>query len=393
MAPISARACNAAPSPTLRITARAKALQAQGIDVVGFGAGEPDFDTPEHIKAAAIEALQKGFTKYTPSSGIDPLRAAICQKLQRENGLAYQPNQIIVSAGAKHSIYNLFQATLDPGDEVIIPIPYWVSYPEQVKLAGGVPVFVNAPEADGFKVKAEAIAAAVTPRTRMVVVNSPSNPSGAVIDAAELEAIAALAVERDIYLLSDEIYEHLTYGRSHLSIAAFGPEVQRRTFVINGFSKAYSMTGWRLGWLAGDAEVVAAMGRIQDQSTSNPTSFAQAGAVVALTGPQECVSEMRAAFQQRRDVIVSRLNAIPGVSCALPEGAFYVLPNIGGLTGGKFPDSDALSEYLLAEARIAVVPGSGFGVPNNIRLSYATSLELIHKGLDRLETAARAILG
>lgn len=388
MSRISERARNAAPSPTLAITARAKALQAQGVDVIGFGAGEPDFDTPEHIKAAAIEALNAGQTKYTPSAGIPALREAVCEKLQRENGLTYKPNQIIVSAGAKHSIYNLFQAVLDPGDEVIIPVPYWVSYPEQVKLADGTPVFVDAPESNGFRVTAAAIAEKITPRTRVIVLNSPSNPSGAVIETSELEKIAALAVEKDLLVLSDEIYEHLTYGLDHVSIASFGPEIQARTLVVNGFSKAYSMTGWRLGWLAGDAEIVAAMGRIQDQSTSNPTSFAQAGAVAALRGPQECVEEMRQAFEQRRNYIVDRLNAIEGVSCVKPDGAFYVLPNISGLTSSQYPDGDAIAEYLLTEARIAVVPGSGFGVPQNIRLSYATSMAAIEKGLDRLEAAA-----
>jgi len=393
MSRISERARNAAPSPTLAITAKCRAMQAQGIDVIGFGAGEPDFDTPEHIKQAAIQALNAGDTKYTASSGIPALREAICEKLQRENGLAYQPNQIIVSLGAKHSIYNLFQAFLDPGDEVIIPVPYWVSYPEQVKLADGVPVFVDAPESQGFKVTAAAIEAAVTPRTKVVVVNSPSNPSGAVVEEGELRKIAELAVERDFYLLSDEIYEHLTYGREHVSIASFGPEVQKRTFLVNGFSKAYSMTGWRLGWLAGEADVVAAMGRVQDQSTSNPTSFAQPGAVQALRGPQDCVEAMRREFEKRRDYIVERLNGIPGVSCVKPEGAFYVLPNVSGLVGPRCPDSDALAEHLLTEAKIAVVPGSGFGVPQNIRLSYATSMECIQRGMDRLEEAAKRLAG
>ncbi len=390
---LSDRARNTAPSPTLGITARANAMKAQGIDVVGFAAGEPDFDTPDHIKAAAIEALQKGQTKYTPSSGTPALKDAICRKLQRENGLAYEPKQIIVSVGAKHSIYNLFQAVINPGDEVIIPVPYWVSYPEQVKLAGGVPVFVDAPEEDGFRVTAAAIEAAVSPRTRLLVVNSPSNPSGAVIADEELEKIAALAVRHNLLVLSDEIYEHLTYGRDHRTIASFGPEIQRLTLVVNGFSKAYSMTGWRLGWLAGDPEIVAAMGRIQDQSTSNPTSFAQAGAVAALDGPQDCVEMMRREFEKRRNVIVQRLCAIPGVSCEHPEGAFYVLPNVSRLLGGAVADSDVLAEVLLNEAHIAVVPGSGFGVPTNIRLSYATSMANIEKGLERLATAASKLTG
>lgn len=393
MSRISERARNAAPSPTLAITAKCKALQAQGVDIVGFGAGEPDFDTPDHIKAAAIEALNSGQTKYTASSGTPQLKDAICEKLERENGLSYKPNQIIVSAGAKHSLYNLFQAVLDPGDEVIVPVPYWVSYPEQVKLADGVPVLVDAPEANGFRVTAEAIAAKITPRTKAIVINSPSNPSGAVVSDAELRKIAELAVEKNLLVVSDEIYEHLTYGLDHVSIASFGPEIQKLTLVVNGFSKAYSMTGWRLGWLAGDAEIVAAMGRIQDQSTSNPTSFAQAGAVAALRGPQDCVEQMRQAFEERRNYIVDRLNAIPGVSCVKPEGAFYVLPNISGLTSSRFPDGDALTEHLLNEAQIAVVPGSGFGVPQNVRLSYATSKAAIEKGLDRFEAAAKELLG
>jgi len=393
MSRISERARNAAPSPTLAITAKCKALQAQGVDVVGFGAGEPDFDTPDHIKAAAIEALNNGLTKYTASSGTPQLKDAIVEKLQRENGLTYKPNQIIVSAGAKHSIYNLFQAILDPGDEVIVPVPYWVSYPEQVKLADGVPVFVDAPEANGFRVTADAIAEKLTARTKAIVLNSPSNPSGAVVSESELRKIAELAVEKNLLVLSDEIYEHLTYGLDHVSIASFGPEIQKLTLVVNGFSKAYSMTGWRLGWLAGDTEIVAAMGRIQDQSTSNPTSFAQSGAVAALLGPQDCVEQMRQAFEERRNYIVQRLNAIPGVSCVNPEGAFYVLPNISGLTSSRFADGDAITEYLLNEARIAVVPGSGFGVPQNIRLSYATSMANIEKGLDRFEAAAKEIIG
>jgi aspartate aminotransferase len=393
MSRISERARNAAPSPTLAITAKCKALQAQGVDIVGFGAGEPDFDTPDHIKAAAIEALNSGQTKYTASSGTPQLKDAIIEKLERENGLSYKPNQIIVSAGAKHSLYNLFQAILDPGDEVIVPVPYWVSYPEQVKLAGGVPVFVDAPEANGFRVTADTIAEKITPRTKAIVLNSPSNPSGAVVAEAELRKIAELAVEKNVLVVSDEIYEHLTYGLDHVSIASFGPEIQKLTLVVNGFSKAYSMTGWRLGWLAGDAEIVAAMGRIQDQSTSNPTSFAQAGAVAALRGPQECVEQMRQAFEERRNYIVDRLNAIQGVTCVKPEGAFYVLPNISGLTSSQFPDGDALTEHLLNEARIAVVPGSGFGVPQNIRLSYATSRAAIEKGLDRFEEAAGKLVG
>jgi aspartate aminotransferase len=390
---ISQRARNTAPSPTLGITARFKQMRAQGIDVIGFGAGEPDFDTPEHIKRAAIAALEAGDTKYTPSSGTDALRKAIGEKLRRDNSLSYEPNEIIVSVGAKHTLYNIMQAVLDPGDEVIIPSPYWVSYPEQVKLADGIPVFVEAPESDGFRVTAAAIRAALTPRTRMVIINSPSNPTGAAIPEDELQRIAELVVERDLIVVSDEIYEKLTYdGRRHVSIASFGEEIKARTLTVNGFSKAYSMTGWRLGYVAGDRTVVAAMGRIQDQSTSNPTSFAQAGAVAALTGPQDAVAVMAQAFESRRNVIVDRLNAMPGVRCAKPDGAFYVFPNVSGLLSpAQIPDSDALAEHLLAEARVAVVPGTGFGAPSYIRLSYATSLEQIEEGMNRLEAAARRL--
>ena len=388
---ISERARNTAPSPTLGLTARVKALQAQGVDVIGFGAGEPDFDTPEPIKQAAIASLARGFTKYTPSSGIDPLKDAIIAKLERDQGLHYERSEIIVSCGAKHAIYNLFQALLDPGDEVIIPRPYWVSYPEQVKLADGVPVFVDAPEENGFRVTADAIAAAITPRTRLVILNSPSNPTGAVIPRAELERIADLACRRDLLILSDEIYEQLTYDVPHTSIASLGEEIRRRTFVVNGFSKAYSMTGWRLGYVAGDREVVAAMGRIQDQSTSNPVSFAQEGGVAALTGDQSCVAEMRAAFRQRRDTIVARLNAIVGISCVRPDGAFYAFPNVSALLSPRLPDSDALAEWLLTEAHLGVVPGSGFGAPHHLRFSYATSLATIERGMERLAAAAERL--
>jgi aspartate aminotransferase len=391
---ISQRARNTAPSPTLGITAQIRRMKAQGIDVVGFGAGEPDFDTPEPIKEAAIAALRQGHTKYTASAGTDELRQAICDKLRRDNDLSYTPRQVLVSIGAKHSLYNIMQGVLDPGDEVIIPSPYWVTYPEQVKLAGGTPVFVEAPEADSFRVTAAAIASAITPHTRMLILNSPSNPTGAALGLEELRRIADLAVARDLIVVSDEIYEKLTYdGRTHTSIASLGEEIYRRTFTVNGFSKAYSMTGWRLGYVAGDEEAIAAMARIQDQSTSNPTSFAQAGAVAALTGSQESVARMAAAFEERRHTIVERLRAIPGVSCVKPDGAFYVFPNVTGLLSPRIPDGDALAEHLLSEAKVGVVPGSGFGAPKAIRLSYATSMEQIEKGLDRIAAAAKKLLG
>lgn len=391
---ISQRARNTAPSPTLGLTAQIARMKAEGIDVVGFGAGEPDFDTPEPIKEAAIAALKRGVTKYTPSGGTEELRRAICEKLARDNGLDYTPRQVLVSVGAKHTLYNIMQAVLEPGDEVLVPAPYWVSYPEQVKLAGATPVIVPAAEEDGFRITAAALAAAVTPRTRMLILNSPSNPTGAAVDREELARIAGLAVERDLIVVSDEIYEKLTYdGRAHTSIASLGDEIYRRTLTVNGFSKAYSMTGWRLGYVAGDADVVAAMGRIQDQSTSNPTSFAQAGGVAALTGPQDAVVTMAAAFEERRNVIVDRLNAIRGIRCTKPDGAFYVFPNVSGLLSGSISDGDALAEYLLRDARVGVVPGSGFGAPNYVRLSYATSLEQIEKGVARIAEAAARLLG
>ena len=393
MSLLSHRARNAAPSPTLAITARFKAMRAAGEDVIGFGAGEPDFDTPEHIKQAAREALDSGDTKYTASSGTPALKAAICAKLKRDQGLDYEPKQIIASCGAKHSIYNLMQAILDRGDEVIISAPYWVSYPEQAKLAGGVPVVVEAPEHTGFRLSADAVASAITERTKLLVLNSPSNPSGAVIGREQLQAIAELAVEHDFLVLSDEIYEKLVYGEEHVSIASLGSEIKARTLVVNGFSKAYAMTGWRLGYLAGDADIVGGMSRIQDQSTSNPTSFVQAGGVAALNGDQSCVEEMRQAFEERRNLIVERLNAIPGITCTTPGGAFYVLPNVSGLLAGAITDSDALAAHLLDTVKIAVVPGSGFGMPQHLRMSYAASMEDLQTGLDRLEQTAREIVG
>lgn len=395
---ISVRAQNTAPSPTLAITAKAKSLQAQGKDVVGFGAGEPDFDTPDHIKQAAIDALNKGYTKYTPSGGDTDLKEAVIGKLLRENGLTYKPNQVIVSCGAKHSLYNLMQAMLDPGDEVIIPAPYWVSYPEQVKLAQATPVYIESLPENDFMPTAEAVEAAITPNTKALILNSPSNPTGGVAGRETVEALVALAIKHDFQIISDEIYEHLLYdGRKHLSPASLSPEAYNHVITVNGCSKAYSMTGWRIGYIASaSAELVGAMGRIQDQSTSNPTSIAQKGAVAALNGTQEPVEIMRKAFEERRNLIVERLNAIPGVCCRLPGGAFYAFPNIGALKGKRAGDkviqtSDDMAAYLLEEALVAVVPGSGFGADDYIRLSYATSTANIIKGLDRIEAALRKL--
>jgi aspartate aminotransferase len=398
MSSLSRRAIACAPSPTLAITARANQLKADGHDILAFGAGEPDFDTPEHIKQAAIDALDAGKTKYTPSAGIPELKSAIIEKLKRDSGLEYKPGEVIVSCGGKHTLYNLFQAIIDEGDEVIIPAPYWVSYPEQVKLAQGTPVIVETSDRTGFAPTPEQLAWAVTPKTRAVVLNSPSNPTGAMWPRATIEAAATLCIEKGLWLISDEIYEKIVYpGNEFLSPASLSPEVKARTFTVNGMSKAYSMTGWRLGYVAGDATVVAAMNRIQDQSTSNPTSIAQWAGVEALNGPQGFLSEWVTEFDGRRRVIVAGLNQIAGLTCRLPEGAFYVFPNISGLIGKTTPDGKTITDgddfaaYLLESAQVAVVPGSGFGAPEYVRLSYATSLATIERGLVRIAEAVASL--
>ncbi len=399
---LSLRAIQAAPSPTLAITAKANALKAQGKDVISFGAGEPDFDTPQNVKDAAVAALARGDTKYTPSSGTVALKDAIIAKLKRDNGLTYGRTEIIVSCGAKHSIYNLMQAMLNPGDEVIVPAPYWVSYPEQVKLADGIPVIVPATEASGFLTSAAEIEAHFTPKTKLVIINSPSNPTGAVYTPQQLRDISDLCVGRGIYLMSDEIYEKILYtGAEFVSPASFSEAAKKLTITINGFSKAHSMTGWRLGYAAADLDIVAAMSKIQDQSTSNPTSIAQAGGVEALNGPQDAVETMRLAFQERRDVIVPALNNIPGIHCLNPQGAFYVFPNVSALYGKSWtPEGDAprtiggsddFAAYLLEKYEVAVIPGSGFGADGNIRLSYATSMDNIQRGVARIAEAVQAL--
>ena len=398
---ISQRAKKIKPSPTLAVSARAKAMKAKGIDVVGFGAGEPDFDTPDHIKKAAIRALESGFTKYTPESGIDELRDAVCVKFKRDQGLHYERAQTIVSVGGKQCLFNLFQAVLNPGDEIIILAPYWVSYVDMALLAGAKPVIVNTSEKRNFVAKASDIEKAVTAKTKLLVVNSPSNPSGVAYPASELKKIAALAKEHDLLIVSDEIYEKIIYdGFEFCSIAQFSKDAYERTVIVNGVSKTYSMTGWRIGYAAGPKDLIAACAKIQGQSTSNPTSFAQKGAVEALNGSQEDVEKMRKAFDERRRYIVDRLNAMPHITCNLPQGAFYVLPNFNSYIGKSYTkdgkrvkinnDLD-LSEYLLAESLVAVVPGSAFGAEGYLRLSYATSMEQIKKGLDRIEQAIKAL--
>src|SRR5881398_2776828 len=385
---ISARAAQLTPSLTLSIDSKAKAMKAEGIDVCGFGAGEPDFDTPEHIKAAAIAALEAGFTKYTPSAGLPELRQAISEKLEVDNGLSYRPSQVVVSSGAKHSCYNAILATCQPGDEVLIPSPYWVSYPEMVRLAGAEPVFVSTTEENGWKITAEEFENAMTPRTKMLILNSPGNPTGSVYTREELAGIVEVAAEEDIYILSDEIYEKLVYDDTkHVSIASLSPEAYGLTITVNGFSKAYAMTGWRLGYLAAPEAVAKAVDNIQSHTTSNPSSFSQYGGLAALRGDQQPLADMREEFDMRRNYMFDRVSKIPNVTAVKPQGAFYVLVNISqlGLTSQNFADR------LLSKASVAVVPGAAFGDDRTIRLSYATSLDVIKKGLDRFQDFCRTL--
>ena len=398
MSRLSPRALQCAPSPTLAITAKANQLKADGHDVLGFGAGEPDFDTPQHIKDAAIEALAKGKTKYTPSAGIPELRKAIAEKLKRDNNLDYAPANVIVSCGGKHTLYNIFQAMVSEGDEVVIPAPYWVSYPEQVKLADGTPVILQTTDATNFAPTVEQLKAAITPKTKIVIVNSPSNPTGAMWPRATIEALAELAIQHDFFVISDEIYEKIVYDNNEfVSIAALGPEIKKRTFTVNGMSKAYSMTGWRLGYVAAELEYVSAMNRLQDQSTSNPTSIAQWAGLAALTGDQSFLAEWCTEFDARRKIIVAGLNGIAGLSCLMPEGAFYVFPKVSGLYGKTTPggklltSGDDVADYLLATQKVAVVPGSGFGADDYVRLSYATSRTTLEKGITRITEALAAL--
>ncbi len=391
MLTLSSRVQAIKPSPTLAITAKAKLLQAEGVDVVNFGAGEPDFDTPDNIKAAGIKAIEDGFTNYTAVPGIPQLRQAIVAKLKRENNLDYAENEIVVSCGGKHSFYNLAQALLDPGDEVIIPAPYWVSYPPMVSLAGGVPVVLETTQDEGFKLSPERLQAAITPKTRAVIINSPSNPTGAAYNEDELRALAEVAVKNSILLISDEIYEHIIYdGFIQLSPAELSPEIKAHCIILNGVSKSYSMTGWRIGFTAGPAPLIAAMTKIQSQSTSNPTSISQMAAIEAYNGPQDYVVNVLTDFSERRAFIIKALNEIPGISCFNPQGAFYAFPNVEGLLGKscndkKIDSSLTLCEVLLDEAKIAAVPGEAFGAPGYMRLSYATSMENIVKGIKRLD--------
>lgn len=379
------------PSSTLAIDAKFKQMKADGLDVVGFGAGEPDFDTPKHIKDAAIDAICNNQTRYTPASGTLELKKAVCEKFKRDNNLDYTPSQIVVSNGAKHSLINAFGAILNSGDEVIVPAPFWVSYPEMIKYNDGVPVIINTKEENDFKFTAEDFVAALTPKTKAIVINSPSNPTGMMYTEDELRAIAEVAVKNNIFVISDEIYEHLLYdGHKHVSIASLGEDIKDLTIVVNGVSKTYAMTGWRIGYTASNEKIAKLMSNVQSHTTSNPNSIAQAATVAALCGPTDDLEVMKKAFNERRKYMVERINAIDGVSCRMPMGAFYVMMNISGILGktiaGKvIATADDFANLFLDKCLVAVVPGTGFYAPEFIRWSYATSMENIKEGLDRLE--------
>jgi aspartate aminotransferase len=394
---LSGRAASLKPSPTLAISAKEKALKAQGIDIAGFGAGEPDFDTPAHIKEAAIKAINDNFTRYTPVTGIDPLKDAIIEKFNRDNGLSYKREEIIVSCGGKHSLYNLFQALFQEGDEVIVPAPFWVSYPPMIELAGGTPVILETREEDDYQITGKLLEKHLTPRTKAIVLNYPSNPVGSVFYRENLEAIGRLALERGFFLISDEIYEKLVYDEyNHVSIASMDNAFKEKTIICHGVSKTYAMTGWRIGYSAGPAAIIKAMGNIQSQRTSNPTSISQMAALAALGGKQDFISTMVAEFKKRKDFLVSSLREIEGVTCYDPRGAFYVFPNFNVVLGRKYKgrvvdSSTTLTEILLDEFHTAVVPGVEFGKEGYLRLSFATSMDVIKKGVERIKKAVASL--
>jgi aspartate aminotransferase len=392
--PLSRRVRSLSPSATLAITAMAKRMQAEGIDVISFAGGEPEFDTPDHVKEAGIRALREGFTKYTAPAGTEELRDAVVAKLKRDNGLEYTRDEVIACSGSKQALYNLAMVLFDKRDEVIIPAPYWVSYPEQVRLADATPVFAPTREDEGFRLKRRHLERILTGRTKAVILNSPCNPTGAVMEVEELQAIAKLAAEKDFYLISDEAYESLTYdGVKHVSIASLGDEVKARTFVVGSTSKTFAMTGWRLGYAAGPKEIIKAMIDLQSQSTSAPTSISQKAAVAALLGPREPLEAMRREYEVRRRYLIERLQKIPGVRCVPPEGTFYAFPNVSAFYGKKFArgrkisSSTSLTSYLIQEARVMVVPGAEFGSDKHIRLSYCLSMEQAREGLERMASA------
>ncbi|SMB98477.1 L-aspartate aminotransferase apoenzyme [Thermanaeromonas toyohensis ToBE] len=394
---LAARATAISPSPTLSIDAQAKKMKAQGIKVINFSAGEPDFDTPEHIKKAAIQALEAGFTKYTPVAGIDELRQAVAARLAQDRGVEYEPGEIVVSCGAKHSLYNALQVCCEEGDEVVLVAPYWVSYYEQVKLAGARPIIVETNEATGFKLTKASLEEVLTPRTKLLILNSPCNPTGTVYEKKELEELAEVILQHNLWVISDEIYAALIYdGLKHVSIASLSREIKERTILIDGVSKAYAMTGWRIGYAAAPTTIARAMADLQSHSTSNPTSIAQKAAVAALTGTQEPVEKMRQEFEVRRNLMLQGLQALPGITCTRPGGAFYLFPNISGLLGKKFKghplnSSTDIAAVLLEHFQVAVVPGIAFGNDNYLRLSYATSREQIEAGLSRLAEFTRQV--
>ena len=399
MSSLASRLGRIKPSPTIAVTNRARELKAAGQDIIGLGAGEPDFDTPEAIKNAAIEAIARGETKYTAVDGTPALKAAICAKFKRENGLDFAPNQVTVSGGGKQVIYNALMATLNPGDEVLIPAPYWVSYPDMVVLAEGTPVTVPASEADGFKLRPEALEAAITPRTKWLILNSPSNPTGAAYSRDELKGLTdVLMAHPHVWLFSDDIYEHLVYdGFEFHAALAVEPNLAERTLTMNGVSKAYAMTGWRIGYGAGPAPLIKAMAMIQSQSTSNPCSISQAAAVAALEGPQDFLDQWRGVFQERRDLVVAMLNQAPGLVCHRPEGAFYVYPSCAGTIGKTAPDgktvesSEDVAGYLLESVGVAVVHGAAFGLDPYFRVSYATSTDVLREACERIQGACAAL--
>jgi aspartate aminotransferase len=394
---LSDRARSLKPSATLAIAAKEKALRAQGLDIVGFGAGEPDFDTPVHIKKAAIDAMLDGFTKYTPVGGIDPLKDAIIDKFKRDNDLEYKRDEVVVSCGGKHSLYNLFQAVFQAGDEVIVPVPYWVSYPPMVELAGAQPVFVETHEQEDYQLTVEMLEKVITPKTKAIILNYPSNPVGSIYYLENLQKIGKLAVERNIYLVSDEIYDKLVYdGYQHTSIASLGHPIRDITIITHAVSKTYAMTGWRIGFAAGPREIIQAMANIQSQSTSNPTTISQYAALAALKGPQDIVDTMVREFVKRRDVLVEGLKSIEGVTCYNPKGAFYAFPNFRAVLGRSYRGRKVntiteFTEILLEDFHVAVVPGIEFGKEGYLRLSFATSMETIEKGLGRIKKAVRSL--
>ncbi|MDF5730909.1 MAG: pyridoxal phosphate-dependent aminotransferase [Rhizonema sp. PD38] len=384
---LAERVSQVSPSLTLAITAKANAMKAEGIDVCSFSAGEPDFETPAHVKAAAEKALQEGKTRYGPEAGEPKLREVIARKLKTDNDLDYKAENVIVTNGGKHSLFNLMLALIEPGDEVIIPAPFWVSYPEMVTIAGGKSVIVNTDASTGYKITPEQLRKSITPQTKLFVLNSPSNPTGMVYTPDEIKALAEVVVDADILVVSDEIYEKILYdGVQHISIGSLGKEIFARTVISNGFAKGYSMTGWRIGYLAGSTEIIKAASKIQGHSTSNVCTFAQYGAIAALEGSQDCVEEMRQAFAKRRQVMLERINAIPGLSCPKPDGAFYLFPDISKMKIKSLEFCNALLE----KEQVAVIPGIAFGADENIRLSYATDMATIEKGMDRLEKFVRS---